>query len=158
MRLSIHRIFQVFGEGEHETRFWPSLHRAAQAGDDFEMTLGEQVRDFIILHYKATKRDDSPFWNYCRTMSIPPSLERKIDLFAEAGRAFRYEDELFSKASWIAVFTGQNIIPRTIDPIVAALPLEDVGRSLASMRHSMMQAAQAMPTHEALIQKYAPAA
>ncbi len=114
----------------------------------------EQVRDFIILHYKATERDDSPFWNYCREMSIPDSLTHKIDLFQEAGRAFRYEDELFSKTSWIAVMIGQNIYPRSVDPIVASLPAEDISRSLNSMQTAMTKAATAVPKHSDFIDKY----
>jgi len=114
----------------------------------------DQVRDFIILHYIATERDDGPFWNYCRTMSIPDSLKRKVDLFKEAGRVFRYDDELFSKASWIAVCLGQNIQPKSIDPIVTSLPLEQVQHSLNSMKNAMMQTAQNMPTHEEFLRKY----
>lgn len=47
--LQILRIFQVFGEGELGSRLWPSLGRAALAGEDFPMTSGEQVRDFISV-------------------------------------------------------------------------------------------------------------
>jgi nucleoside-diphosphate-sugar epimerase len=47
LRLSIHRIFQVFGEGEADSRLWPSLRKAALAGEDLEMTPAEQVRDFV---------------------------------------------------------------------------------------------------------------
>ena len=47
LRLQILRIFQVYGEGEAATRFWPSLQRAAISGQDFEMSAGLQVRDFI---------------------------------------------------------------------------------------------------------------
>jgi tryptophan 7-halogenase len=119
------------------------------------VTKFEQVRDFIILHYKATQRDDSAFWDYCRNMSIPASLQRKIDLFEEAGRFFRYEDELFSKPSWVAVMLGQNIHPRSIDPIVSGLETTDIMRSLDSMRTAMMGAAQKMDTHEAFLKKYA---
>lgn len=118
----------------------------------------DQVRDFIILHYKATEREDSPFWNYCRTMDIPDSLQWKMDLFAEAGRIFRYEEELFSIASWTAVMLGQNLIPRSTDPIVSTLRSADIKHSLASMRSAMQQGAQRMPTHADFIQKYAPAA
>lgn len=46
LNLEILRIFQVYGEGESLTRFWPSLRQAALAGEDFNMTLGEQIRDF----------------------------------------------------------------------------------------------------------------
>ncbi len=113
-----------------------------------------QVRDFIILHYVATQRDDSPFWNYCRNMSIPDSLKEKIELFQEAGRIFRYNDELFSKPSWIAVCLGQNIIPKTTDPIVSSLPCEQVDHSLNSMHQAMVQTAEKMMTHEEFLTRY----
>jgi len=113
-----------------------------------------QVRDFIILHYVATQRDDSPFWNYCRNMNIPNTLKSKIDLFSEAGRVFRYDDELFSKPSWIAVCLGQNITPNTNDPIVASLPPEQVQHSLDSMQNAMIQAAKKMSTHEDFLKRY----
>ncbi|ESQ87604.1 hypothetical protein ABENE_17205 [Asticcacaulis benevestitus DSM 16100 = ATCC BAA-896] len=114
----------------------------------------EQVRDFIILHYAATERADSPFWNYCRNMSIPDTLKHKIALFREGGRAFRHEDELFSRPSWVAVFLGQNINPRAYDPVVANLPPADVMASVESMREAMIDAVRQMPTHEAYLAKY----
>jgi tryptophan halogenase len=114
----------------------------------------EQVRDFIILHYYATERDDTPFWNYCRTMDIPDSLRHKIALFREAGRVFRYDEELFTKPSWVAVMLGQHITPRQRDPIVATLPHAVVHSSLESMRVAMINAANAMPTHAEFIQRY----
>jgi tryptophan halogenase len=114
----------------------------------------EQVRDFIILHYFATERDDSPFWNYCRTMNIPDSLRHKIALFREAGRIFRYEEELFTRPSWVAVLLGQHIMPKHCDPIVATLPQAEVRRSLESMRAAMINAADSMPTHEEFIRRY----
>lgn len=117
----------------------------------------EQVRDFIILHYSATQRDDSPFWNYCRTMDIPDSLRHKIALFREAGRIFRYDDELFTRPSWIAVLFGQHIEPKTVDPIVSNLPADEVARSLTSMRTAIERAAARMPTHEEFIARYCPA-
>lgn len=114
----------------------------------------EQVRDFLILHYKATERDDSPFWNYCRTMDVPESLTQKMELFREAGRIFRYEDELFSKPSWIAVLIGQNVYPRSVDPIVGSLNEQEIARSLSSMKAAMTSAAANMQTHETFLKNY----
>ena len=111
----------------------------------------DQIRDFIILHYVATQRDDSPFWNYCRNMTIPDTLKRKMDLFRQAGRIFRYDDELFSKPSWIAVCLGQNVMPKACDPIVASLPPEQIQQSLDSMQNAMQQTALKMPSHEAFL-------
>ncbi|MDE2110114.1 MAG: tryptophan 7-halogenase [Alphaproteobacteria bacterium] len=114
----------------------------------------EQVRDFIILHYFATERDDTPFWNYCRTMNIPDSLSRKIALFRQSGRAYRFTEELFTESSWVAVFLGQNIVPRACDPIVSTLSHSDVRDSLESMRIAMTNATGKMPTHEEFIRRY----
>jgi tryptophan 7-halogenase len=114
----------------------------------------EQVRDFIILHYAATERNDSPFWDYCRNMSIPDSLTHKIELFREGGKSFRNNDELFSRPSWVAVFLGQNILPRAFDPVVASLPPAEVQASVESMRIAMIDAARQMPTHEDFLSRY----
>lgn len=54
LKMSIHRIFQVFGEGEAESRFWPSLKKAAQAGKNFPMTEGKQIRDFVPVEFVAS--------------------------------------------------------------------------------------------------------
>lgn len=115
----------------------------------------EQVRDFIILHYKATERDDSEFWNYCRTMDVPDSLTDKIELFREAGRVFRYEDELFSKPSWVAVLMGQHIMPTSVDPIVETVDRAVIAKSLDSMRTAMNGAVTNMKPHEAFLKNYA---
>jgi tryptophan halogenase len=87
-------------------------------------------------------------------MDIPESLRHKIALFREAGRVFRYEEELFSRPSWVAVFLGQHIVPKRLDPIVATLAHADVHESLESMRLAMIQAANAMPSHEQFIARY----
>ncbi len=53
LHLKLLRIFQVYGEGEQATRLWPSLRTAALAGQDFPMSGGEQVRDFIPVEEVA---------------------------------------------------------------------------------------------------------
>ncbi|MEI5688489.1 tryptophan halogenase family protein [Sphingomonas kyungheensis] len=114
----------------------------------------EQVRDFIVLHYAATERDDTPFWRYCRTMDLPDTLRHKIELFRETGRVFRYNDELFARPSWVAVMLGQRIMPRRYDPVIATLPVGDVAHSLRSMAHAMADAVQRLPTHADYLAHY----
>ncbi|QNM81858.1 tryptophan 7-halogenase [Sphingomonas sabuli] len=107
----------------------------------------EQVRDFIILHYKATERDDSAFWRSVAAMAVPDTLQRKIDLFRECGRIFWHDDDLFSEASWLAVMLGQNIVPRRWDPLADAVPIGDLSAIFDRMGKAMNEAARAMPTH-----------
>ena len=90
----------------------------------------EQVRDFIILHYKATQRDDSEFWKYCANMPIPASLQYKIDLFKAAGRISFVDGELFTRSNWVPVMIGQNIIPEISDPILADISSSDIQKKL----------------------------
>ncbi|MBB4659698.1 tryptophan halogenase [Parvularcula dongshanensis] len=114
----------------------------------------EEVRDFIVLHYKATERNDSPFWDYCRTMDVPDSLQRKIDLFRESGRAFRHGEELFARPSWVAVFLGQNILPSRLHPVASQVPEQKVRQSLSSMRRAITTTADTMPSHEDFLSRY----
>ncbi|HEX8263187.1 MAG TPA: tryptophan halogenase family protein [Allosphingosinicella sp.] len=114
----------------------------------------EQIRDFIILHYKATERDDSDFWRGCRAMAVPESLSRKIELFRENGRIFRHEDELFSEASWLAVLLGQGVRPRRYDPLADTVDSAGIEATLARMAPFVRKAAEAMPPHSAYIKRH----
>jgi tryptophan halogenase len=111
----------------------------------------ERIRDFIILHYKATQRDDTPFWHRCRYMSIPESLQWKIDLFSSKGRALPAPDDLFTEHSWIAVMLGQGVEPRGYDPLVDSLPLDILRCFVQHAREVVTKTAHAMPLHRAFI-------
>ena len=111
----------------------------------------EQVRDFIILHYHATRRDDSPFWNHVRSMSIPESLQRKIALFSAKGRVYRDEGELFAETSWIEVMLGQGILPRGYHPLADAKSEESVAGLMDDVKRVMHAVVDRMPTHAAFI-------
>ena len=115
--------------------------------------LYEDVRDFIVLHYKATMRDDTPFWHRCRTMEIPDTLQRKIDLFRARGRVFRDGLELFATTSWVSVALGQHIIPDDYEPAVDALDEGRVATALEQMRQGYLNVAQHLPTHGDFIRR-----
>jgi tryptophan halogenase len=104
----------------------------------------EPVRDFIILHYNATRRT-GPFWDHVRTMDLPDTLEHKFELFREHGRVFRYNNELFDVPSWVAVMLGQGVIPRAIDPLVDAMPEAGALRAIAELRGGYEQTALKLP-------------
>ena len=118
----------------------------------------EDVRDFIILHYKATRRDDSDFWRYCRMMDVPDSLAAKLELWRSKGRLFREGRELFGTASWVAVLLGQGIVPEEQEPAAAAIEPARAAEALDKMRLSYRQMAEHMPTHADFIARACPAA
>jgi tryptophan halogenase len=107
----------------------------------------EDVRDFIVLHYKATRRDDSDFWNDCRTMDVPGSLASKMELWNAKGRLFREGRELFATASWVAVMLGQGIVPAEHEPAADALDPDEIADAIDKMQLSYRRMAEHMPTH-----------
>lgn len=110
--------------------------------------LYEDIRDFVILHYKATQRDDTPFWRRCRDMEVPDTLARRMDLFRSRGRVFRENAELFTQSSWVAVMYGQNFWPQRYDPLVDTLDERRVAEAMNSLRDAVAQTAAALPKHE----------
>jgi len=114
----------------------------------------DYIRDFIILHYKATQRDDSDFWNDCRTMDIPDSLAEQIELWRGRGRIFRPGYSLFTEVSWVAVLLGQNVFPEAADPLLGVIPPEANRQLLADTREVIARAAEAMPKHEDYIRQH----
>ncbi len=117
-------------------------------------TMFNEVRDFILLHYKATQRDDSKFWDYCREMSVPDELALRLKLFASRGVAAHRRGELFVESSWLAVFLGQGVIPEDYDPRADCMPDEQMLQRVQRMHEHIGQATDAMPSHQQTIIDY----
>jgi tryptophan 7-halogenase len=132
---------------------FPDRNFAAHERDEYNRLTAlqwEQTRDFLICHYKLNGRDE-PFWKRCAAMDIPESLSRKIELFRARGRLFRYEDELFSDASWTAVMMGQGLMPESYDPLAETLDPAEIGHMVEKMGALFDTAARQMPTHAEFI-------
>ena len=104
------------------------------------------IRDFLVLHYKATTRDDSPFWDYCRTLPPPEGLQAKLDMFRANGRIFREHEELFTETSWLAVMVGQGIEAGAYHPAADLLPDQETLTRLKHIREVVAATADALPT------------
>jgi len=117
----------------------------------------EKIRDFLILHYSATSRTDSEFWNYCRNMSVPDSLTEKTELFRLNGQIFREDDELFTESSWAAVMMGQGIAMRGHNAIADTLDPAETRKELDEIEKSIRFLVQHMPGHGEYLARYCPA-
>lgn len=114
----------------------------------------ERIRDFIVLHYKATERDDSEFWRYCRTMQVPESLQHKMDLFRSNGRVYRDGNELFAEPSWLQVMVGQRLIPRHYHPFADLKSESEVLAYVRNVEQVIGKCVAAMPTHAEFIAQH----
>jgi tryptophan 7-halogenase len=142
----IARLLNLFPQRD----FSPVLIERYNAQSRFEY---EHIRDFLILHYHATERDDTPFWNQCRTMSIPPQLIDNIRLFRDSGRFFRDGEEMFAVVSWVQVMLGQHIVPQNYHPLVDQMPNAELAEFMASVGHVVTSCVDAMPPHQAFIDR-----
>jgi tryptophan halogenase len=116
-----------------------------------------QIRDFLILHYHRTDREDSEFWRYCRNMDVPDSLAHKMSLFAASGRVGRDVDDLFRDASWVQVMLGQGIMPDSYDPMADQMSDPQLAEFLANLRTLVTRAVSSLPSHEDYLRQHCPA-
>jgi tryptophan 7-halogenase len=143
----VSRLIQLFPRG----------HNAAAERDEYNRRCGaefEQIRDFLILHYHQTAREDSEFWRYCKHMAVPDSLTHKRELFAASGRIGRDVDDLFRDASWVQVMLGQGIMPADYDPMADQISPPQLAEFLANLRHLIAQNVARLPTHEDYLRQH----
>jgi tryptophan halogenase len=114
----------------------------------------ERIRDFLILHYKASTRNDSELWRYTAAMPIPDSLQYKIDHFRSHGMLVSDERELFANPSWIAVYLGQGILPNRAPALAMMREGVPVAERLTQIRAAMADAVAAMPSHADFIVRH----
>jgi tryptophan halogenase len=139
---------------------WPERAADPLRAEEFDRLTGQEyafIRDFLILHYKANRREE-PFWRACAAMEVPDGLAYKMRHFEASGRLVAEGFELFQNASWLAVYLGQGVVPRAYDPIVDQRTGVDAARILASLPRVAAEAAEAMPAHADYVARRCPAA
>jgi len=106
------------------------------------------IRDFLVLHYRASERDDTPFWDYCRVLPAPAGLADKLAMFRANGRIFREHNELFTETSWLAVLVGKGVVPGGYHPAADVMPDGETLDRLRHIREVVRETAGAMPLQE----------
>jgi tryptophan halogenase len=147
IQLAIMKLVELFPYDDFESTIVDEFNR------DLAMEY-ERIRDFLILHYHATTRDDSTFWNYCRTMEIPESLTYKMQLFREQGHVERYKRGMFLEPSWVAVYLGQGVKPWAYHPLVDKLDHGQLEHFLGGIRNILVEKIKKMPSHSETIARY----
>ncbi len=144
---AIIRLLQLFPEAGIEPSDVAEFNQQMRA--DFE-----HVRDFIVLHYHVTDRQDAPYWQACRSMAIPAGLQHRIELFRQTGRVFRTAGELFSENSWVQVMLGQGLTPVQHHAVAHLMDDAELGRFLDGIRAAVDHTVAQMPTHQAYVSRY----
>ena len=147
VQTGIMRLLDMFPDRGFDPLLVARYNRAI----DFEY---ERIRDFIVLHYKATERDDTAFWRHCRDMPVPDALQENIDLFRHSARFQRNAEEFFALQSWVQVMLGQGVQPRAWHPFVDQMEEEEVVGFVEHVRKVVANCVQAMPPHQAFIERH----
>jgi tryptophan halogenase len=108
----------------------------------------EEVRDFIVLHYSATARTDTPFWQWCQNITIPDSLKERIELFQAHGTLRQGVDELFRSTSWQSVFEGMGLRPAKYNPRVNNIDPQEIKRTMHLAKNAITGMVKNLPTHD----------
>ncbi len=113
----------------------------------------ETVRDFLVLHYHATRDRPEPLWTYCRSMPLPDTLTERMRQYRRSGRLLLEADEMFREASWLAVLNGQGVLAEGWNPLADATDPATNRAQVRQVAEVIARAAPTLPLHdEALAQ------
>ncbi|WP_029014015.1 tryptophan halogenase family protein [Niveispirillum irakense] len=151
---AIHLVYRAV---DYLLRFFPDQDCDPALAAEFNRRMGaeyEEVKDFIVLHYCLTRRDDTPFWQECRRTPIPPSLRARMDLFRASGVLREGLDELFRAVSWQAVYDGMGVRPARYQGMVERMPLSVIKETLDRTPDLLRAQVQGLPSHDDFIRAH----
>jgi tryptophan 7-halogenase len=113
----------------------------------------ERIRDFIVLHYKATHRRDTDMWRACQTMTIPDTLKHKIEIYRAKGHMIHHEWESFRDPSWLSMYEGFGIYPQDVAFGLEGLTTSTLRDICQKMREDVASMASKMERHETFLNR-----
>jgi tryptophan halogenase len=150
IQTGIHRLLAMFPSKGFDQADIDEYNRQSR----FEY---EDVRDFIIAHYKVTRRTGDPFWDYVRTMDIPDTLAERLELFRSSGRFFKHgAAELFAEESWVQILLGQGFVMAP-DPVTQFVADKELFEFLGDLVEVIDDVSDKMSDHGEFVAKLPPA-
>ena len=114
----------------------------------------DNVKDFLVAHYKLTEREDTPFWQYVKHMEIPDTLAEKLEVFRTRAEVMARHEELFKETSWFAVLAGQGIFPESYHPVADAISEDELRLRLTKIRTGIQNRVNGMRSHADFIREH----
>lgn len=121
--------------------------------NDYMLNDYRDIRDFIVLHYCQTERDDSEFWRYCKNLTLPETLSQRMKLFSETGRFVQRKEEIFSD-SWLQVMIGQGLVPQCHHPLADEMGEQELAQFLKTTESTILEQVNRLPPHEEYIRRF----
>ncbi len=112
------------------------------------------VRDFVILHYFLTKRDDTAFWRDRQALDIPESLRQRIELYKQNSFVYQGEADLFRIDSWLQVMQGQGLASGNYHHVGKLMGADRLRANMEGYAAQVRSAVQKLPTHEDFLSRY----
>ncbi len=153
---AIHLVYRIL---VHFIRNYPDRHFDSNLEQQCNREIARdyvEIRDFVILHYCTTKRDDTAFWRWCQTMEIPESLREKLAQFSHRGQLQHHPENLFGADSWYSILEGMNIRPEKYHPLVDVLDSQKLAQSLSQGAKAIRDTVMKLPTHGDFLRQHCP--
>jgi tryptophan halogenase len=134
------RLFSLFPDRDFDSAIAREYNR--QTAEEYA-----RIRDFIILHYSAGRRDDTAFWREIQATPLPEELAYKQSVYARTGRIVMLDQETFLLPSWLSIYSGLGVRPDRYEPLIDPFPAGEIAQQFGAMRAAIGRAAEALPTH-----------
>ena len=127
----------------------PGADAAAEAAEYNRRftALLDHARNFALAHYRLNARAGEPFWDACRALAVPDTLDYKLRLYECRGRVPLYDEDPLEEDSWANLFDEHGLRPRAYTPLADGFRTTDLQSHVQLVRNVMLEAVKKMPSH-----------
>lgn len=144
IQMGIDKLLHLWPDDSGDAGAWNAL---AAEYNRLSIIEFERIRDFIILHYSGNGRAEGELWRYCREMTLPETLVRKIALYRARGLIQQFDSESFFDPSWLCMYGNLGVEAESWDPLANLLPLEELEEVLRRVRADIVRVARGSQQH-----------
>lgn len=110
--------------------------------------VAESIRDFLVAHYAVTKRQDTPFWSHCHSMTLPDNVNNYLAEFRQTGFITLPKDNLFSYESWLQLLVGQGYLDNYEHLADSDLNNSQVAQFFTNVNHAINAEVDKIRSHQ----------